>query len=309
MKEEISNNKFLLAIIVVAVIGIIVVIILMINNGNEINVYDYYSGNQREDASGNKMINLWNEGNIPTVINYTENNGGYFDDPDFVPYITEYNVLDGVDVKGAVLINPGGAFMFRSEVTEGSEVAEKLSSLGYVSFVVHYRLQPYTMQEWALDLARAVRYVRANAEVYGINPDNIAIIGFSAGGILCGESFTYDGFRISVLDSDYVPDELDEVASDVKAVGMIYAFYGRLSHASLDVDMFRDANLPPTFYAYGTEDPFYNQMNASVDALEEARVSVSAHVLANMFHEFGVGSNDNQWINSFDEWLSDIFTN
>lgn len=37
------------------------------------------------------------------------------------------------------------------------------------------------MQEGALDLARAVRYVRENASQYGINENNIAIIGFSAG--------------------------------------------------------------------------------------------------------------------------------
>ena len=42
------------------------------------------------------------------------NTGNYFDDPGFVPYM------------GAVLINPGGDVQFRSEATEGQEVAQIL---------------------------------------------------------------------------------------------------------------------------------------------------------------------------------------
>ena len=121
------------------------------------------------------------------------NTGNYFDDPGFVPYMIHYEA-EG-DVKGAVLINPGGDVQFRSETTEGQEIAQKLSSLGYVTFVVHYRVRPYTMQEGVLDLARAVRYVRSHADDYQIDEEDIAIIGFSAGGILCGEEVLhYDGF-------------------------------------------------------------------------------------------------------------------
>jgi acetyl esterase/lipase len=66
-------------------------------------------------------------------------------------------------------------------------VAEQLSGLGYQAFVVNYRLRPYTQAEGALDLARAVRHVRNHAAELGIDENDIAVIGFSAGGILCGE--------------------------------------------------------------------------------------------------------------------------
>jgi len=50
------------------------------------------------------------------------------------------------------------------------------------------------MQEGALDLARALRYVRSHAKDYGINEQDIVVIGFSAGGILCGELLlNFDG--------------------------------------------------------------------------------------------------------------------
>lgn len=281
------------------------------NLSNSVNVNDYYSqADLTSNATGEEVnINLWQEGNIPTETNYTRNNGNYFDDPGFMPYITEYQVPDGVEVKGAVLINPGGAFQFRAERPEGSDVAEALSKLGYKSFVVHYRVRPYTMQEGALDLARAVRYVRSHSEEYGINSDNIAIIGFSAGGILCGEEIlNFDGLTNGTeLDSSYVPDELDNVSADVKAVGFIYSFYGRLANASTDVELFRNSNLPPAFFAYGTEDPFYRQMNACVEALQEAGTSVESHVFQGAPHGFGAGSSNSQWTGYFDTWLTNIF--
>lgn len=64
-----------------------------------------------------------------------------------MPYMTEYPMPDGVETKGAVLINPGGAFQYRAEKPEGSDVAEALTKLGYKCFVVHYRVIPYTMQD------------------------------------------------------------------------------------------------------------------------------------------------------------------
>ena len=125
-----------------------------------------------------QTLYLWEEGNAPATTVYTENNGGYFDDPDFRPYLTDSPVPAGTAVKGAVLICPGGAFQFRSDQPEGVDVAEALSALGYQSFVVDYRLRPYTQQEGALDLACAVRFVRAHAQAYGIDPSDIAAMGF-----------------------------------------------------------------------------------------------------------------------------------
>ena len=78
-----------------------------------------------------QVIYLWEEGNAPAQTEYTENNGGYSDDPDFRPYLTSYPVPEGTEIKGAVLICPGGAFQFRSDQPEGVDVAEALSALGY----------------------------------------------------------------------------------------------------------------------------------------------------------------------------------
>ena len=236
-----------------------------------------------------QVLYLWEDGNAPAVTEYVVNSGNYSDDPDFRPYITCFPAPEGVEVKGAVLICAGGAFQFRSDQYEGTPVAEDLSALGYQSFVVDYRLRPYTQEEGALDLARAVRFVRAHAEEYGIDEKDIAVMGFSAGGILAGEMLrNFDGtISPAVLDPDYVPDELDTVSADAAADGMIYSFYGRLSVGTTDVESLRATDLPPTFYCYGTRDPFYSQFLANADAVEEAGVPVKRLQLEDMPHGFG----------------------
>ena len=253
-----------------------------------------------------QTLYLWEEGNAPAATVYTENNGGYFDDPDFRPYLTYSPAPAGTAVKGAVLICPGGAFQFRSDQPEGVDVAEALSALGDQSFVVDYRLRPYTQQEGALDLARAVRFVRAHAQAYGIAPNDIAAMGFSAGGILSGEMLLhYDGaVDPTALDASYAPDELDRVSADAAACGMIYSFYGRLSVGTTDVELLRSGDLPPTFYCYGTRDPFYDQFLANADAAEAAGVAVERLQIDGMPHGFGASGG---WIPTYDAWLTEVF--
>ena len=58
-----------------------------------------------------------------------------------------------------------------------------LNERGYQCFIVNYRVNPYTECRKCLRYARAVRYVRANADKYGVDENQIAGAGFSYGGI------------------------------------------------------------------------------------------------------------------------------
>jgi acetyl esterase/lipase len=252
------------------------------------------------------IIYLWPEGNMPSTTSYrTVANSNNPDGPDFRPNMIHVPVKEGVEIKGAVLICAGGAFQFRSD-GDGFPVAEQLNALGYQSFIVNYRLRPYTQEEAALDLARAVRYVRSRADFFGIDEKNIAVIGFSAGGILCGELLlNFDGLvNGTALDRNYVPDELDKVSADASAVSMIYSFYGRLSVASTDVRKFAASNLPPTYFLYGSQEIFRSQIEACARAVEQAGVSVESRILEGWQHGFGARGN---WFEGFDAWLSPIF--
>lgn len=207
------------------------------------------------DTEG-EIIYLWKDEEIPAW----QGNQSGFDSAEFRPYIKIYPAQG--NIKGALLICPGGGLQFKCMKTEGYDVAEKFSELGYQCFVVSYRLKPYSQEEIALDLTRAIRYVKYHADEYGIEENDIALVGFSAGGVLCGEhALNWKGSSSpKLLDDNYTPDEIDGVNADVAAIGHIYSFYGSVLRANNNVEVLRQGNLPPTFYAYGTKDFFTNSL-------------------------------------------------
>lgn len=258
------------------------------------------------DAVLTGKVNLWEKGNIPTVSHNVNNSDG----PDFIPNMEVFTVDESVTPKGAVIICPGGAFAFRSMQNEGYDIADMLVPMGYQCFIVNYRIQPYTMRESATDLQRAIRYVRAHADEYRINPENIALVGFSAGGILNGEVLLnwHDLTNGTALDSSYRPDALDNVPVSACAVGMIYSFYGRLSVSMNDVTTLRAANLPPAFYCWGTRDGFAGQFTQNANAVEEAGCTVERKILQGYPHGYGSGGNAGVWGNDFDAFLTKIMS-
>lgn len=257
-----------------------------------------------DEAPMSGSVALWAPDNIPAVTRNANNSDG----PDFIPNIEVFTVPETVEPKGAVMICPGGAFMFRSMRNEGYDIARMLVPMGYQCFIVNYRISPYTMRESATDLQRAIRYVRAHAEAYRIDPENIALAGFSAGGILNGEVLLNwrgqtDG---TALDRTYRPDALDEIPVSACAVGMIYAFYGRLSVSMNDVETLRAAGLPPAFYCWGTRDSFARQFTQNADAVRAAGCEVETHILDGYPHGYGTGGSTAVWGERFDAFLTRI---
>ena len=146
-----------------------------------------------------------------------------------------------------------------------------------------------------------MRFVRAHADEYGIDPNDIAVMGFLVGGILAGEMLLkFDGsVDGTALDSNYVPNELDKIAAFAAADGMIYSFYGRLSVASKDVEKFKAFDLPPTYFCYGTRDPFVGEFEEYIEALQEAVVAVEVNVLDGRPHGYGYTEG---WIPDYDRF-------
>jgi acetyl esterase/lipase len=123
-----------------------------------------------------QTINLW------TKEEYTYDTG-----TDFIPTLTTY-VLEGLNVKDAVLVIPGGGYSGCSS-SEAEGVAMKFLEAGMSAFVLTYttrmRSHMKPLQKQPLrDLSRAMVIIRENAAAWRINPDHIAICGFSAGGHL-----------------------------------------------------------------------------------------------------------------------------
>ena len=143
--------------------------------------------NTAADPKRIQALYLWEEGNVPAVTEFTEDMSGYFDEWDFRPFVTAIPVREGVEPKGAVVLMAGGAYQFRGNYTDALPTAAALREYGFQTFIVDYRLRPYTQEEGALDIASAVRFVREYAAVYGVVPENIAVMGVSAARIQAGE--------------------------------------------------------------------------------------------------------------------------
>jgi acetyl esterase/lipase len=87
--------------------------------------------------------------------------------------------------RPAVIICPGGAYERVCFSGEGNPVLQFMEAKGYGAFVLNYRVAPNAYPAPQEDLALAIRYVRNHAEEYEIDPENLMLMGFSAGGHLC----------------------------------------------------------------------------------------------------------------------------
>ena len=81
-----------------------------------------------------------------------------------------------------VVICPGGGYSGVCMSYEGVDVAKWFAEHGVAAFVLNYRVSPYGQPIPMLDGQRAVRTVRFNAKLWGVDPKRIGIMGFSAGG-------------------------------------------------------------------------------------------------------------------------------
>ena len=113
------------------------------------------------------------------------------------------------DKRPAVIICPGGGYEMVAMNGEGIQVAEKMEELGYRAFVLNYRVAPNQYPEPHKDVALAIKYVRANAEYFHVDPDNLLLMGFSAGGHLCASGAALypeiENVLMEELEAEYPP--------------------------------------------------------------------------------------------------------
>jgi len=96
-------------------------------------------------------------------------------------------------VRPAVLICPGGGYENISFHSEGLETAARMAQRGWRPFILNYRFHPNRYPAPQTDLAFAIKYIRANAQAYRIDPQNLMILGYSAGGHLCASTTALRG--------------------------------------------------------------------------------------------------------------------
>ena len=94
---------------------------------------------------------------------------------------------------GCVIIFPGGGYEHVSLEKEGTKIAAALNAKGLRTFVLDYHVAPAPRETILRDAVRAVRFVRLHAADLGVDPEKIAVMGFSAGGHLAQMTALYAG--------------------------------------------------------------------------------------------------------------------
>jgi len=108
------------------------------------------------------------------------------------PSLTIYLPPPGTSNGTAVVVCPGGGYGGLAVTHEGRQVGYWFNSFGVTAFVLKYRVAPrYHHPAPLSDAQRALRWVRSHAAEYGVAPDRIGIMGFSAGGHLTSTAGTH----------------------------------------------------------------------------------------------------------------------
>jgi acetyl esterase/lipase len=207
----------------------------------------------------------------------------------------------------AIVIFPGGGYQRVAIDHEGRQVARWLNDLGIAAFVVDYRHRGrgYGHPAPIQDAQRAIRTVRSRSAEFGIEPNKIGIIGFSAGGHLASTAGTHFNEKF------YEPvDKIDGASARPDFMILIYPVIsmGPLSHSGsrsallggnasqemvdkLSNEKQVDSNTPPTFLVHATDDKTVPAENSIFFylACKKAHVPAEMHIWQKGEHGFGLG--------------------
>jgi acetyl esterase/lipase len=101
------------------------------------------------------------------------------------PAVTAYLPAPETSTGAGIVILPGGGFTRRCADHEGVLAAEWLRARGIAAFILRYRVVPIgTLKDALLDAHRGMQFVRAHAREWGVSPQHLGAMGFSAGATL-----------------------------------------------------------------------------------------------------------------------------
>jgi acetyl esterase/lipase len=206
------------------------------------------------------------------------------------PSMTIYKASPDKDTGATVVIFPGGAYRILAWDLEGTEVAEWLNKNGVNAIVLKYRvpkregLENHTAA--LQDAQRAVGLARANAKEWGLDPERIGILGFSAGGHLSATLAAH-------VDERTYPkvDSADEVSCAPNFMLLIYPAYLSLKDDGdkINPSVKVTPKHPKTFVLITQNDPVRPE-NALAYYLELTKNKVPAelHIYPTGGHGYGL---------------------
>lgn len=225
----------------------------------------------------------------------------------------------------AVVIFPGGGYSVNAYQHEGIDVAKQLVKMGIAAFVVKYRIpEAATMPEPSIgplqDAQQAIKRVRENAKSWGIDPNRVGVLGFSAGGHLAASAGThFEEMRIPNPEKTSVrPDFMVliyPVISFMPGVGhmgssdrLIGPNPSEALQKAWSNELLVTAQTPPTFLVHATDDGAVSPTNSILfyEALRKNRVPAELHLYQRGGHGFGlyIKGSKARWMEAFRDWIA-----
>ena len=204
----------------------------------------------------------------------------------------------------AIIVVPGGGLAKLGFQNGGVEPAQFLSERGYAAFVLKYRLPrevglPYKIEEHLpQDGQRAVRLVRSKASEFGIDPEKVGMLGFSAG----GEVVSITSYK-SGAGATNAADPIDRLNGKPNFQMLVYP-----GPVGIPSKLPKDA--PPAFMLIAADDPHTSVLLNLMQRFREIGVDYEAHIYARGGHGFGMGKRAKSesiqhWPDRMLDWLND----
>lgn len=224
----------------------------------------------------------------------------------------------------AVIICPGGGYRLLADDHEGSAVAKVLNDWGVTAFVLKYRIpDDATMDDKTIgplqDAQRAIQLVREKAKLWQLNPRQVGIMGFSAGGHLAAMATVhYDDPKIAnPLGTSLRPDfailaypvisfseELAHKGSREQLIGK-EPTASQLRYYSAEEQV--DKKTPPVFLMHARDDKAVKVDNSLrfKEAMDKFKVKNDIYLYDNGGHGFGLknSTSDVEWMKYVKQWM------
>jgi len=207
----------------------------------------------------------------------------------------------------AVVVAPGGGYMFLTSISEGTQVCEWLNGVGVTAILLKYRTPSRDDKEVferpVADALRAIGLVRHHAQEWGLDSHRVGLLGFSAGGNLLGHAACDRGERSYPFNPQF---------DDPRGPDFGVCVYGGGFLDKEDPVKFRPgftvpADAPPMFFVVAHDDK-NNSVEAARMYLEYKKLGLTAelHVFTQGGHGFGMragGKPIHQWPQRCADWM------
>ena len=228
------------------------------------------------------------------------------------PTLSIYPAQKAHGAMPAVVVCPGGAYHILAMDLEGTEVCDWLNSIGVTGLLLKYRvpkragLEKHTAA--LQDAQRALGLARSHAAEWGIDPDRIGVLGFSAGGHLAATlSNNYDSRSYPSVDA------ADDARCRPDFTVLIYPAYLTIKeeHDKIAPELNITSNTPTTFMAMAEDDPVRVETALYYAlGLKQAHVPFELHIYPSGGHGYGLRSSKNlvtTWPQRAAEWMQSLW--